>query len=65
MSNRLVRVNADIGGKKKGDEFKIMFVYDTPVDEFWRRRFKDAKIDNCVELVKEVKQVKKSKQESK
>jgi hypothetical protein len=30
-----------------------------PLEKFWRRRLKDAKIDNCVEVVK----ASKSKQE--
>ena len=24
----------------------------TPLDKYWRRRLKDAEIDNCVEVVK-------------
>lgn len=32
---------------------------DLPVDRFWRRRLKDAAIDNCVEVLKTNKKVKK------
>jgi len=35
----------------------------TPLDKEWRRRFKDAKLDNCVEVVKEIKQKKSTKEE--
>ncbi|MDH3325172.1 MAG: hypothetical protein OEM38_00480 [Gammaproteobacteria bacterium] len=46
-----VKVNADIGGKKAGDEFNLEFNGSIPLDEFWRRRFKDSRIDNCIEIV--------------
>lgn len=27
--------------------------YGNPADRFWRRRLKDAKIDNCIEVISE------------
>ena len=32
-----------------------------PLNPFWRNRLKDSKIDNCVEIVKDIKQKKEDK----
>jgi hypothetical protein len=50
---KLVQVNADIGGKNKGDRFHLDFDGNVPIVKFWRRRFNDAEIDHCVEVVEE------------
>jgi len=53
MSNIQVKVLSDIPGYKTG---QIIFVkvdsHGTPLDKFWRRRLKDAKTDNCLEVIK-------------
>jgi len=36
----------------------------TPLDRHWRRRFRDAEIDGCIEIVKE-KKIKNKKEEDK
>ncbi len=50
-----VKLNADLQGHKAGDVIKIEFDGEVPVDRFWRRRWHDSKIDNCIELVKSTK----------
>ena len=35
----------------------------TPLDSFWRNRIKDSEIDNCVEIIKEVKDFKIKKED--
>jgi len=33
--------------------------YGTPIDRYWRKRFLDSKIDNCVEFISDKKPSKK------
>jgi hypothetical protein len=49
-AGRVVSVQADSAG--------------VPLEKFWRRRLNDAKIDNCVEMVKDA-PVKPKKESSK
>lgn len=35
-----------------------------PIDVFWRRRLKDAEIDNCCEIVKPIRKSTKPKDDS-
>ena len=68
--NKSLLLNCNLHGKKKGDIIKIRVDKNgTPIDRCWRDRMKDAKIDNCVELVQDKKTketlVKKSEKESK
>ena len=47
-----IKLNADLAGNKVGTIKKIKVdKAGTPVERYWRDRLKDAKIDNCVELV--------------
>lgn len=40
--------------KKKGDIIEVeCSANSVPLERFWRNRLNDAKIDNCVEIVKE------------
>ena len=48
-----LQVNANIGGLTKGAVVPIKVdKAGTPLDQYWRNRLKDSKIDNCVEFVK-------------
>lgn len=51
--------------KREYKEGEIVKVKDdgkgNPLDSFWRNRIKDSKIDNCVEIVKEIKTKKEDK----
>lgn len=47
---------SNVKGYKPGDVVTVQTDGDgIPLDKFWRRRLKDAKIDNCVEAVKTAK----------
>ena len=35
--------------------------YGTPLIKYWRRRLKDSKIDNCIEVIDQKKPIKSSK----
>ncbi|HDY66293.1 MAG TPA: hypothetical protein ENH85_00725 [Candidatus Scalindua sp.] len=65
--NRLrVKLNADLGQFKKGAIIELVVDENgMPMQRFWYRRFKDAKIDNCIEVIEEEKNtggtIKKSK----
>ena len=48
---RLVKINKPLKNHKVGDIVKIEFKGDKPTDFYWQRRFEDAKIDKCVELI--------------
>jgi hypothetical protein len=41
-------------GRKKGSVINVIVDDNgTPVDLYWRRRFKDSKLDNCISFVEE------------
>ena len=46
-----LKLNCDLNGHKKGTIIKVNDNNGIPLDSFWRRRLKDAEIDNCVEIV--------------
>lgn len=53
MKKIQLKLNADLGGKKKGtiitveiDSNKVI------IDRYWRRRLEDAALDGCVEVVR-------------
>lgn len=49
MKHAEYKINKDFGGHKAGETVK--FAVDkkgTPLDPMWRRRLRDAKIDNCM-----------------
>jgi hypothetical protein len=46
-----LKLNADLRGHKKGEVIKLEARGRMPIDVYWKRRIRDARIDNCVELV--------------
>jgi hypothetical protein len=55
-----IRVNKNLGDIKSGTTIAIRVDKDgVPKKKFWRNRFKDAKHDDCVEILKETKSKKK------
>ena len=53
MKKISLKLNADLKGKKAGSIVTIEIDRDKVIiDPYWRRRLKDAEIDNCVEIVK-------------
>ncbi len=53
MKHLKVKINGTIVGYSVGQVISIVADdNETPFDEFWRRRLKDAEIDNCCEIVK-------------
>ena len=62
MAKIRVKILVDIPGYKKGQIVTIETDKDgTPLERFWRRRFKDAKTDNCLEIVQAPSKTSKSK----
>lgn len=48
-----LKLNVDLNGKKAGSIVTVKIDRDKVIiDPYWRRRLKDAEIDNCVEVVK-------------
>lgn len=48
-----LKINKRVKGHAVGAVVDVPVDADgTPLDKFWRRRLKDAKIDECVEVVK-------------
>jgi hypothetical protein len=48
-----IKLNVNMGTLRKGLIVNVLCDKSgTPLDIFWRRRLKDAKIDNCCEIVK-------------
>lgn len=57
-----IKLNIPLAGYQKGQTISIdADSKGTPIDKFWRRRLKDAEIDNCVEVVKAPSEIKKGK----
>ena len=52
MSRKVtIKLNAPLRGYAAGTELRIEVDKDgTPLERYWRDRFKDAKTDKCVEL---------------
>lgn len=51
-----IKLNTDLGGLQKGRIINVKTDAEgTIIDAFWRARFKDSKIDNCIEVVIEEK----------
>lgn len=56
MKTIILKLNKDLRDKKAGDTITLKVDRDKVIlDSYWRRRFKDAEIDNCVEIVKKTK----------
>lgn len=49
-----LKLNHSMLWHKKGDIIEVKEIDGQPSDLYWRRRIKDAKIDNCVEIVSEL-----------
>jgi hypothetical protein len=50
--NKEIKINKAVGGYNVGDIVKVAVdKAGTPIKRYWRDRFKDANIDNCVEVV--------------
>lgn len=47
-----LKLNVPLLGFKAGREIKVKTNKGIPLDRFWRARLEDAKIDECVEVVK-------------
>lgn len=48
-----LKLNQPLKGYEVGREIIVQTDSNgVPLEKFWRRRLKDAKIDNCVEVVK-------------
>lgn len=48
-----LKLNQPMAGYEAGREVTIQTDRNgVPLEKFWRRRIRDAKIDNCVEVVK-------------
>ena len=64
---KIIKINKPIKGYIEGDKVTIKTDKNgTPTKKYWRDRFKDAKIDKCIELSgkKEVKPEKQNKKTS-
>ena len=46
-----IKLNIAMNGFAKGQEITIADVDGIPTDSFWRRRLKDAEIDNSIKIV--------------
>jgi hypothetical protein len=56
-----IKLNAGLKGYKKGEIIQVEAKKGYPKDVYWKRRFRDSKIDNCVEIYKESKKSYNSK----
>lgn len=53
MKKISLKLNADLGGKKKGTIVVVKIDSNKVIkDKYWRRRLEDAALDGCVEVVK-------------
>lgn len=53
METIKVNILSDVPGYTKGQTVRVAVdSRGTPLQRFWRRRFSDAKTDNCIEVVK-------------
>lgn len=66
MKTICIQVNGNLPGYAVGQEVRVAADNEgTPLDQFWRRRLKDAKTDKCCEVVnKRAVARKKSKERS-
>lgn len=53
MKKIKLKLNTDLGGKKKGAIVTVEIDSNRVItDKYWRRRLEDAVLDGCVEIVK-------------
>lgn len=63
MSIIKLKLNIPLVGYQAGQTVTVQTDRaNVPLDRFWRRRIKDAKIDNCVEVVSNTKPSKPKKE---
>ena len=48
-----IEVLVKTGPHKVGDIVEVTDVKGVPTDQYWRRRLRDAKVDNCCRVVDE------------
>lgn len=48
---KILKINSPLRGYGIGAEVKVRCEDGQPIDPYWRRRIKDAKIDKCVEII--------------
>ena len=59
-----IKLNTDLRGLKPGTTLKIKVDKEgTPLERYWRDRFKDAKVDNCIEVLAKKKKAKQTKKD--
>lgn len=47
-----IKINLPLKDHKKNEIVKIKVdEYGVPLDKYWRNRFKDVKIDNCITVI--------------
>lgn len=60
FENKAFKLNKDLKDKKTGEILNLKVDKNgVPIEQYWRRRLKDSKIDNCMEPVKAKKEAKK------
>lgn len=53
MKKIQLKLNTDLGGKKKGAIVTVEIDSNKVIkDQYWRRRLEDSALDSCVEIVK-------------
>lgn len=54
MNNIRVKILKSFGAYNEGDGITLLCDGEgTPIDQYWRRRLKDAEADGCCEVVKQ------------
>lgn len=62
--NKKLKLNTALRGYSAGTQINIKVDKNgTPLDSYWRDRFKDSRIDNCVEILLENKKKKERRNE--
>jgi len=66
MKKKMMRIklNTPLAGFPVGHELEIEHKKGVPLDSFWRKRLKDAKIDDCISIVTKTKSQNKPKKET-
>tara|TARA_B100000497_G_C7687141_1_gene416693 strand:- start:180 stop:428 length:249 start_codon:yes stop_codon:yes gene_type:complete len=54
-----LKLNADLASNKSGDIVEVRESFGIPTSKYWRQRIKDSAVDNCVEIIKQKKIVRK------
>ena len=54
-----LKLNTDLACHKSGDIVEVIDASGIPTSKYWRQRIKDSAVDNCVEIIKQKKMVRK------